>query len=63
MSKHTERNNKTDYRQIKKAADRVGRIEQKVIGEYLDVEMGCMVKVLRGCEEKSFRTVPTGYET
>ena len=45
MSKHTERNNKTDYRQIKKAADRVGRIEQKVIGEYLDVEMGCRVKV------------------
>jgi len=61
MSKHTERNNKTDYRQIKKAADRVGRIEQKVIGEYLDMEMGCMVKVLEGIKDTPFRTVPTGW--
>jgi len=60
MSKHTERNNKADYRQIKKAADRVGRIEQRVIGEYLDLEMGCFVKVLKS-EEIPYRTCPVGY--
>jgi len=60
MSKHTERNNKADYRQIKKAADRVGRMEQRVTEEYFDLKCGCFVRVLKS-EEVPYRTRLVGY--
>ncbi|MCR4307664.1 MAG: hypothetical protein NUV80_03815, partial [Candidatus Berkelbacteria bacterium] len=59
--KSTERNQRATHKQIKNAADRVGRIDQKVVGEYLDLKYGCMVKVLSGVQEVPYRSLPTGY--
>ena len=62
MSKYTEKNNRMTHKQIKRACDAVGKIEQKVVEEYFDLKCGCMVKVLDGVRDVPFRTVPTGYE-
>lgn len=38
------------------------RREPKEIGRYVDEKTGVTVKVYSGPEERSFKTVPTGYE-
>ena len=61
MSKSKEKNDRSTHSQFIKANENVGRIKQKVIEEYLDLEKGVIVKVLQGIEDIPYRTIPTGW--